>query len=181
MNFMSVSCLNISERAKQFLDGLGGPSRVVISADQIDAIPVYIVTPELIPEIAEDSRLTRASKVASVIFSIFPWTLRDASPIVHALQYPHPLAAPVGVDPETEEGSGQLDNAIKAQFHHMVVAIGTLVLCYGYSQDTMVAKQITRRLSAAYADANLTAPDWDAFTPKIKAWVGALLLMPTPT
>ncbi|KAF0298399.1 hypothetical protein FJT64_004266 [Amphibalanus amphitrite] len=100
----------------------------------------------------------------------------DAAPVFQAQEYDKelaPLAVEAGIDAETEEGLAQIDAATRIQFHRMVVAIGTLCLAYGYSQDTLIAKQISRRLAAAYADANLAAPDWDGLTSAIKEWVGS--------
>lgn len=55
----------------------------------------------------------------------------------------------------------------------MVNSVGTTLLCYGYSQDNRLAQQICRRLAAAYADANIPAPDWTAHEMAIKECAGS--------
>ncbi|APG78656.1 hypothetical protein 1 [Beihai barnacle virus 8] len=168
--------LDMSEMTLKRMKQLGKSAKVVFQSDVINSIPIHLVKPELLPEIAADNRLSRASKVASALFSVFPWTLDNASAVFHAQQYDKEASAlelPPGVNAQSEEGAAQLDTALRNQFHQMVIAVGTLCLCYGYSQDNLIAKQISRRLAAAYADANLAAPDWDTVANNIKEWAGS--------
>ena len=157
-----------SPAVAEAMDAFMGPQKTDLGDHTINTIPIYIVQPSELRILLAEPSLSRATKVASTILSIYPWTRRNppasfkAQPLPQVIQDLH--------DQPEEEKS---DSVLTDEFHKLIISIGTTLLCYGYSQDTRRAGQISRRLAAAYADADLPAPDLPSHENAIKEYAGS--------